>query len=47
MDDKKIINTVNEMIGQELPSHVMGVFNVLEDNEHIVMDVEATNGVVY
>ena len=46
MDDKKIINTVNEMIGQELPSHVMGVFNVCEDNGHIVVDVETTDGVV-
>lgn len=47
MDNKKIINTVNEVIGQELPSHVMGVFNVCEDNGHIVVDVETTDGGVY
>ena len=44
MNDKKIINTVNEMLGWELPSHVMGAFNVWEDNGHIVVDVETTDG---
>ena len=44
MNDKKIINTVNEMLGWELPNHVMGAFNVWEDNGHIVVDVETTDG---
>lgn len=44
MDEKKIIDTVNEMIGWKLPSHVMGAFNVWEDNGRVIVDVETTDG---
>ena len=42
--DKKIINSVNEMIGWDLPDYVMGAFNVWVDNGHVIVDVETTDG---
>lgn len=39
-----IIKNVNKMIGWELAPHVMGAFNVWQDGDKIIVDVETTDG---
>lgn len=39
-----IVKNVNKMIGWELPTDAMGAFNVWQDGDKIIVDVEASDG---